>query len=656
MANQGVSGQIFDERGIGIPGLKVVVWDHDVLFSDQLLGQAVTDPAGKYQVNYAAGSYGLESAPDLLLRVFDSAERCLHESEVEENVTALVFVWRTIQLDTSDVLGWFVRGLLDPGNVVRDGNTVELLIDNQDAWEALTAAIEGATTSVALMPFAFEVPSFEADASKIVPTVVTRFAQPPESGRITETRLERVLLDVSRRRPPVHVHVLMHKNIPVDSAGAVTKYFKEAPLHNVEVRTFETPSPMQMTHAKIVIVDSNVAFLLGSPLLQDYYDSFTHEVDDARRGLGGVPNLPVHDVSARITGPAVVDLTRFFLTHWNQGVGNGPDLRPGAAPGPTGTLRAQIVRTLPRAQLPDLPEGERTILEAYLRAIAHAERFIYLENQYFVNFEVCRALAARLKAKPGLQLILLANHKADVPFYSTYRLLPVPGWTLLGFVLALLDFFLDARQSLRVQELIRALQVPAFERQVGVFTLWTHEPRQAPRAKPRIMPNYLHSKLAIIDDAWMTVGSANLDDYSLEGNSEANLVVAPAQPVPLVPTTWQPMPAIIKARQQLWAEHLGLRGALQQPDPDHPSLAGNQDWLKLWNEAAQRKLEGLKNTPQAPDQARVLEFPRDGTNVPLGVANPSDYLSELGLTGAQLDKLQLVTEIRLFDFKDHKWR
>ena len=57
----------------------------------------------------------------------------------------------------------------------------------------------------------------------------------------------------------------------------------------------------------------------------------------------------------------------------------------------------------------DLPHGETGILEAYERAINNAERYIYIENQYFTSPEIVNALIARLKdpSKPKLQIILV---------------------------------------------------------------------------------------------------------------------------------------------------------------------------------------------------------------------------------------------------------
>ena len=64
-------------------------------------------------------------------------------------------------------------------------------------------------------------------------------------------------------------------------------------------------------------------------------------------------------------------------------------------------------------------------------------------------------------------------------------------------------------------------------------------------AGPQSRAVYVHGKLAIIDDRWLTVGSANLNDHSLFNDTELNLAVYDQE---IARTT----------RERLWAEHLEL--------------------------------------------------------------------------------------------------
>src|SRR5262249_14940268 len=141
-----------------------------------------------------------------------------------------------------------------------------------------------------------------------------------------------------------------------------------------------------------------------------------------------------------------------------------------------------------------------------------------------------------------------------------------------------------------------------------------------------ICRNYIHSKVAIIDDGWITVGSANLDgaslDYSqvpyslgiiswlfglqpkgnLHENRETEVNVTLFDQVSGGPATL----IATDARKHLWAEHLGFA------TPTDPALANppaGGDWLTLWQRRAEAKLTGLKASPVVVNPAKVLAYP-----------------------------------------------
>ena len=57
-------------------------------------------------------------------------------------------------------------------------------------------------------------------------------------------------------------------------------------------------------------------------------------------------------------------------------------------------------------------------------------------------------------------------------------------------------------------------------------------------------PVYVHAKLAIVDDEWLSVGSANLNEHSLFNDTEVNVVTDDAS-------------VARSTRLRLWSEHLG---------------------------------------------------------------------------------------------------
>ena len=80
-----------------------------------------------------------------------------------------------------------------------------------------------------------------------------------------------------------------------------------------------------------------------------------------------------------------------------------------------GECAVQLVRTLSCDQFDGMPQGEKGILEAYLRGIASAKDFIYLETQYFTNDAIGDGLVNALLSEPQLKVIVLLNIEPDVP-------------------------------------------------------------------------------------------------------------------------------------------------------------------------------------------------------------------------------------------------
>jgi phosphatidylserine/phosphatidylglycerophosphate/cardiolipin synthase-like enzyme len=168
------------------------------------------------------------------------------------------------------------------------------------------------------------------------------------------------------------------------------------------------------------------------------------------------------------------------------------------------------------------------------KAFANARSFVYIEDQYLWSTEVAAALAGALETNSKLKVI------AVVPRY------PDSDGPLAG-------------PPIRIGQLraIRMLQRAAPGR-VGVFDL---ENRAG-------TPIYVHAKICIVDDVWMTCGSANFNRRSWTTDSELTCAV--------VDTTGQ---LAGELRRELWAEHLGL----EQSDPqlDDPATG-----LEFWDSSA----------------------------------------------------------------------
>ena len=415
----------------------------------------------------------------------------------------------------------------------------------------------------------------------------------------------------------------------------VAKWFTDAGANSVHVRAFHT-QPFSVTHAKIVIIEGNQAFLLGSPFTQGYMDTPEHQVDEPKRG-STAEHAPIHDVSVAVRGPAAGHLQEVFNSHWN--VGDPADSLPMPPPLP-GTMTsanqgefltsAQIVRTINQGTFTAEPAGEKGVLEAYLRMIQLAERFIYCENQYFTNDLIRDALIDALKAKPALHVILFLNVVPDIPMY--------PRW-----------------QRKAIKQISESIGDGADHR-FGAFTPWSHAAKDPTHPKPRLAKNYIHAKVAFSDNRWATVGSANLDGASLDyfqvghalqggdmRNSETNVVV--------FEDVAPPASAIDFLRRRLWAEHLGVLDAAGNLHVTSAELADSpeKDWLAFWKTKAEAKRAGLVSSPDRVSPIRALPWPLDVEN-----ATSADHLKHLHVPTGPFDLLD--DGPRPFDFKTGNWR
>jgi phosphatidylserine/phosphatidylglycerophosphate/cardiolipin synthase-like enzyme len=407
------------------------------------------------------------------------------------------------------------------------------------------------------------------------------------------------------------------------------------PRGDVIVRGFDQPAPDNgVLHTKMVIADGQRATVLGSPYSQRYFDDPRHQIDNPERG--NTTSDIVHDVSIGLIGPVVGDLHETFRAYWNEDQTPGnqiPSLKPeqvakAQTAGTDGVIKAQVVRTLSAGRFSFLDgTSEKGILESYLRAIGQAQRFIYLENQYFTDAIIADALVRVLRDKPGLELIFLLNIKPDVMLY--------PG---------------------RQARLVRQVRAAAPDR-VGIFTRWSYD-HAHPR--PWVAPIYLHAKTAVIDDTWATIGSANLDGLSLDHNvvlsplafgettaAELNVTVLEGTPGA------SGMPPAERLRRRLWSEHLGFMGADGFPNAADTRLAGTTSWLPLWKQSATDSLTHLKNGTAAPLPGFVLEYPEDAGSL----VTARKHLAALGVPlDLSAPKVRPIGVTRAFDFASGRWK
>jgi len=616
-----------DETGAAASGIRVQVWRLDPSFGLLPHGETTTSAAGDFTTSYSRIGAMLLGGQHIHLRLKDRVGRTVWKSP-DHFMDPFGSDWAlgTIRIRQGNLSGWRVTGLAASGapSLISTDNAVALMIDNAEAWRQLRDEVDGAQTSIHLQLFYFDIGK-----------VFLAFSpDPPALGAPTAgTRLEDRLIAVNTGATDAEVRLLIRSaslagvtvGYPTTTAAEVEAHFASRPGHTVEVRRFATDPRLPM-HAKFAVFDGGKAHIMGSPLLQEYFDAASHVVDDRRRGpwrgLRNAIKVPIHDVDVALAGGSVAHLDDLFRMHWAQLGGPAPP-RSGAPPAGGGNASTvQIVRSLPGGTFPGLPDGEMGVLEAYQRAFALASRYVYLENQYVNNWDILETIRRALRTNPALQVIVLLNSKVDIPGYQTF-------------------------QDMRLTQLKRDLTADGTANRLGLFTLWIHDATTTPQ---RIVRCYVHSKVAVVDDAWATAGSANLDGVSLHtGEHMVPLTHTPAsehdRAVEVNAVVYDGLdgagPSAVPRdlRQRLWGEHFGLA-------PSDPALATAPagGWLQLWRDAAAAKLAGLCASPPTGYQARILEWRPEG--------DPKRFLRAAGV---KLTNFDASSEVRSFDFATGNW-
>ncbi len=283
-------------------------------------------------------------------------------------------------------------------------------------------------------------------------------------------------------------------------------------------------------HQKLLVIrraepgaSADVAFLGGIDLAYGRNDDRRHFGDPQRALLSEEnygPAPPWHDVQLKVHGPAVDDIATTFRERWDDPAAldlpspwrvlqhrraNHPrvpsslDREPRYTPG-QGPFSVQVLRTYPkrRSAYPFAPEGERSIARAYLKAFGRAQRLIYMEDQYLWSYDATRAICAALRRAPELRVICV------IPKYSD------PDGAILG------------RASDVARARVEDALVAAGGDRVAVYDLENADG----------VPIYVHSKVCIVDDEWMNVGSDNLNRRSWTHDSEASCAIVDTEPDP----------------------------------------------------------------------------------------------------------------------------
>ena len=279
-------------------------------------------------------------------------------------------------------------------------------------------------------------------------------------------------------------------------------------------------------HQKIVVIDDSVAFVGGLDLSRSRWDTRAHMPHDPRRvDADGSAYAPFHDVQMMVAGQAARALGELARLRWHRATERrlppvtprpAEELWPASLSPDAEGCSVGMLRTQPAYE--DQLEI-REIQRAYLDAIKRARRSIYIESQYFTAHAIGHALATRLSEPEGPDVVLVLRHNCD-------------GWL--------------ERQTMDIlrSRLLNDLELADHYGRLQIY---------APTVSGTDGAAYIdvHSKVLIVDDDFVSLGSANLSNRSMGFDTECNLAME---------SQGQPhLQAVIAAfRNGLLGEHLGV--------------------------------------------------------------------------------------------------
>jgi len=334
---------------------------------------------------------------------------------------------------------------------------------------------------------------------------------------------------VVARQPDLHGYVLSW-----DFAMLYAMEREWLPIYKLDWRThrrlafrLDDRHPVGASHhQKVIVVDDAVAFVSGYDLTRCRWDTSAHSLGDPRRvDHRGDPYPPFHDVGVMVTGDCARALGDLARERWHRATGHRPprlqvgdeaQLWPTQVVPAARDIAVAIARTEPafagRA-------GVTEIRELHLDAIALARRHIFAENQYFTSRTITDAFVRCVEKDDGPEIAVLSPYTQS-------------GWLEMSTMGAL---------RARIHRTLRAADRRDRYRLYCPKLEWLDD---------RDGCLNVHSKVLVVDDTLLMVGSSNLSERSLGIDTECNLALEAGGDA-------QVSGVIAGLRNRLLAEHLG---------------------------------------------------------------------------------------------------
>lgn len=314
-------------------------------------------------------------------------------------------------------------------------------------------------------------------------------------------------------------------------AGFRWRYHSPKNLHFV----LDSTVPLGASHhQKIITVDDEIAFCGGMDIALKRWDEREHmprnlnRIDPMSPAGEGFIFEPYHDTQMLVSGEAAQALAEQARLRWYRATDGGicvplrvtrisgelPDSWPPSLTPAMRNIHMDIALTMP-------PWGDflscYEVEQSYIDVIGRAERFIYIENQFLCRLPIAEALNRQLRRKPDLQVLIVSSYNPNGMMEAK---------TMWHGRVKFRDIVESGGVKDRVVMAYPLSRVGEIEKSVRI-----------------------HSKLMVVDDTYLRVGSSNINNRSMKLDTECDLTFEAETP--------EHRQAIAAIRNDLIREHTG---------------------------------------------------------------------------------------------------
>lgn len=316
------------------------------------------------------------------------------------------------------------------------------------------------------------------------------------------------------------------------------------------------------------------------------------------------PREPWHDIHCKLEGAVCRDVLENFVQRWHrQAPDNLKDTlldfsaengyipiehETGSYENQKESWNVQLFRSIDKFSA-TIDGIDASIQESYINSIRCAQRFIYVENQYFLGsckhwekhrnagcenlipFELANKICSKIREKKQFNVyILIPMYPEGIPEDGATQEILFWQYRTQGFMnkmvwKAIEDVYGDDEDKPVVTDYLNFYCLGQRETPEG-SEAHISDPAAMPKptendlilGKTRRFSIYVHSKMMIVDDAYVIVGSANINERSLSGYRDSEIAMGAYQPAYPVTKKGGARGEVHKFRMSLWHEHLGL--------------------------------------------------------------------------------------------------